>query len=107
MEWFPVAISSLSVADVQLIRVKGKRLVLVKSNDRFFAFTSKCPHAGADLSTGWCNKGYLVCPVHRYSYNLENGRGATGQGDYLKRYPVKIDNNNILIGFEKPWFKFW
>ena len=107
MEWVSVDISTLSVANVQLIIVKGKKLILVKQEGRFYVFTNKCPHAGADLSAGWCQKGYLICPVHRYSYNLQNGRGAKGQGDYLKNYPTKILENNLLIGFKKPWFKFW
>jgi 3-phenylpropionate/trans-cinnamate dioxygenase ferredoxin subunit len=107
MEWFPVAIFSLSSADVQLIVIKGKKLILVKEEGRFYVFTNKCPHAGAGLSAGWCQKGFLVCPVHRYSYNLENGRGAKGQGDYLKNYPTKVEGNTLFIGFKKPWFKFW
>nr|WP_294895440.1 Rieske (2Fe-2S) protein [uncultured Pedobacter sp.] len=107
MEWVAIAISSLSSADVQLVSIKGKRIVLVKDNNTFYAFTSKCPHAGGDLSAGWCKEGYLVCPIHRYSYNLKSGRGASGQGDYLKNYPVKTEKDHILIGFKKPWFKFW
>lgn len=107
MDWIKIAISSLSVADIQLIKVKNKQLILVRDGDVFYAFKNKCPHAGADLSNAWCKEGYLVCPIHRYSYNLKNGRGAKGQGDYLKQYPIKIIGNDILIGVKKPWFKFW
>lgn len=107
MEWVSIPISSLSIADVQSITVKGKRVVLVRDKGEFYAFNSKCPHAGADLSTGWCKEGYLVCPVHRYSYNLKNGRGATGQGDYLPYYPVRVVGDQVLIDFKKPWFNFW
>ncbi len=107
MQWFSIPVASLSVADVQSITVNSKRLTLVKNNDKFYVFTNKCPHAGADLSNGWCKEGFLVCPVHRYQYQLENGRGAIGQGDYLKKYPVKIIEGNLMIGFKKPWFQFW
>ncbi len=107
MEWVKVAKSLLSAADVQAISVKGKRLVLVKQAGEFHAFTSKCPHAGADLATAWCEKGYLVCPIHRHAYNLKNGRGAIGQGDYLTKYLVKNQEDHLLIGLPKPWFKFW
>lgn len=107
MEWVRVAKSSLSLADVQTISVKGKTLVLVKDDGEFYAFTNKCPHAGADLSTAWCEKGYLICPIHRHAYNLKNGRGAVGQGDHLMNYAVKSETDYLLIGIPKPWFKFW
>lgn len=107
MEWVSIAISSLSIADVQPIFINGKRIILVKNEDTFYAFSSKCPHAGEDLGSGWCKEGYLVCPVHRHSYNLENGRGAKGQGDYLRKYPAKVVGDCVLVGVKKPWFKFW
>lgn len=107
MEWIPIVISFLNVADVQTITVKGNRLILVRNGGKFHVFSNKCPHAGADLSAAWCDKGYLICPVHRYKYNFENGRGAVGQGDYLKTYPVKLIGDNLFVGLKKPWFKFW
>jgi nitrite reductase/ring-hydroxylating ferredoxin subunit len=107
MEWVSIEISKLSIADVQQISVKGKKLTLVRQHKNFYVFTNKCPHAGSDITNGWCENGYLVCPVHRYKYNLLNGRGVSGQGDYLKTYPVKVEGNNLFIGFINPWFKFW
>lgn len=107
MEWIPIAISSLSIADVQAVVINGKRLVLVNENNTFYVFKNKCPHAGADLSGAECREGYLICPIHRYKYSLDTGRGAKGQGDYLKNYPTKVVGDNLLIGFKKPWFKFW
>jgi len=107
LKWVALSKTALSIADVQIISVNGKRLVLVKHDEEFYAFTSKCPHAGADLANGWCSKGYLICPVHRYQYHLKSGRGASGQGDYLKNYPVRVSGDQLFIGFNKPWFRFW
>ncbi|HEX7366155.1 MAG TPA: Rieske (2Fe-2S) protein [Pelobium sp.] len=107
MKWIKIAIASLSPADVQLINLKKQKLVLVRKDNHFYVFKNKCPHAGADLSNGWCKNDYLVCPIHRYSYQLKNGKGAKGQGDYLKHYPVKIAGDQLLIGLKEPWFKFW
>lgn len=107
MEWITVERSSLSVADVQSITVKGKKLTLVYAEEKFYAFAGKCSHAGGNMSKGWCKDGFLVCPVHRYQYALSNGRGAPGQGDYLKTYPLKQNDTHIMIGIKKSWFKFW
>jgi len=36
-----------------------------------------CPHQGTDLSSGWVEDGrYLVCPKHRWMFDMENGGKA-------------------------------
>lgn len=107
MKWISIELTSLNSNEVQTIYINGKKLLLVSKEESFFVFASKCPHAGADLSGAWCKGDFLVCPVHRYQYQLLNGRGAPGQGDYLKNYPTKIENGKLWIGFKKPWFRFW
>lgn len=107
MEWFSINKSELLDKDVQLLKVGGKNICLIRFGGDYFATSAKCPHAGADLSNGWCEDGYFVCPVHRYKYNLTTGRGETGQGDYLPTYPVKVYDERLAIGIKKSWFKFW
>lgn len=78
----------------------GKHICLVGYGGEIFALAAKCPHAGEDLARGWCADGKLVCPYHRFSYDLETGRGSAGQNDYVATYPVKIKDSNIYVGFE-------
>ena len=74
---------------IRLVKVKNRKICLVKVDDDFFATQSRCPHAGADLSQGFCKDKKLICAFHRYEYDLQTGRGAIGQGDYIDIYPVK------------------
>ncbi len=32
----------------------------------------------------WIKDGNIVCPVHRYGFNLENGRDIAGEGLLFK-----------------------
>lgn len=106
MRWVEIDQSKLKDITVQQINVEGKQMVLIKFKDEFYATASKCPHAGADISQGWCNdEGNLVCPFHRYEYHLKNGRGKVGQGDYLTTYPVKFESGKLFIGLKDSWFK--
>jgi 3-phenylpropionate/trans-cinnamate dioxygenase ferredoxin subunit len=105
MKWIVIEKHELTDTPIQLITIEGKKICLVKYNNKYFATTSKCPHAGADISQGWCENGYLVCPFHRYKYNLETGRGITGQGDYIEKYPVKVNANQLFIGVKQKWWK--
>ena len=55
---------------IRSVRVMGKRVCLVKTEGHLYATQSRCPHAGADLAKGWWKNGKLVCPFHRYEYDL-------------------------------------
>ncbi len=105
MKWIALNKQELKDATIQLITVEGLKICLVKYNNEYFATSAKCPHAGADISQGWCENGYLICPFHRYKYNLKTGRGFTGQGDYIEKYPIKENNNQLFIGLKQKWWK--
>lgn len=85
---------------IKKIMVGGRSVCLIGYNGHVFALAAKCPHAGEDLSRGWCADGKLVCPYHRFSYDLETGRGSPGQNDYVAVYQVKTDKDGIYVGFE-------
>lgn len=80
------------------INAGERKLCLVKYEGKLYATQRKCPHAGADLSNGWCKDGKLICPYHRYSYDLQTGRGSAGQADYVNVYPVETRNDGIYVG---------
>ncbi len=87
------------------IEVKGKKICIAKKGEEVFACTSKCPHAGGYLSDGFLDAaGNIVCPLHRYKYNLQNGRNVSGEGYYLKTYPVEKRADGIYIGMEEAGF---
>jgi nitrite reductase/ring-hydroxylating ferredoxin subunit len=88
---------------IRLIRVKGRKICLVKVGDEYFATQSRCPHAGADLSQGFCKDKKLICAFHRYEYDLTTGRGAPGQGDYINVYPLEQREDGLYIGFKERW----
>lgn len=90
---------------VEQIKVNGKKLCLVRHQDRVFVVQNSCPHAGGILSGGTCKNGYLICPIHRWEYNLQTGRGAEGQGDYIDTYPVETRSDGIYVGLKESWIK--
>jgi nitrite reductase/ring-hydroxylating ferredoxin subunit len=102
MKWFKIpGLLSTDQPFIKKASVNGKSICLVGYQGEVFALSSKCPHAGEDLSRGWCtDDGKLVCPIHRFSYNLTNGRGSTGQNDYVDTYAVKTKDDEIYVGFE-------
>lgn len=109
MKWVKLYDSDVfSKADfIDRIDLQGRKICTIKAGQKLFAVQSKCPHAGADLSRGWCNNGNLVCPYHRHEFNLETGRGKAGQGNYIDIYPLDVRSDGVYIGLKKQWWKFW
>jgi 3-phenylpropionate/trans-cinnamate dioxygenase ferredoxin subunit len=90
------------------IEVAGKKICLAKTSDYLAACISKCPHAGGRMCEGFLDKNEnIVCPVHRYVFSFANGRDVTGEGYFLKIYPVKINEEGIFVGFEEGGLFSW
>lgn len=85
--------------------VKGKTICIAKHGTAVLACAHKCPHAGGHLAGGFIDAlGNVVCPLHRYKFSLSNGRNTSGEGYYLKTYPVEQREDGIYIGLEENSF---
>ncbi|OYU97285.1 MAG: (2Fe-2S)-binding protein [Bacteroidetes bacterium B1(2017)] len=92
---------------VRTIDIENKLICLVRIPDGYFAIDDKCPHAGARLGLGKCSpEGMVICPIHRYQYDVKTGRGLPKQGDYVNTYPIETRADGVYIGFEKKWWQF-
>jgi nitrite reductase/ring-hydroxylating ferredoxin subunit len=113
--WHKIAnhINELDFADnnIAVLEVNGKKMCIARFKEGAFAFAFKCPHAGGILSEGYIDAlGNIVCPIHRYKYDIKNGRNVSGEGYYLKTWPVEIRSDGVYICIEETgglfgWFK--
>ena len=105
-KWHKVAddLNEIDFADnnIAVVDLDGKNICLGKFKDSLFAFAYKCPHAGGILAEGFIDAlGNIVCPLHRYKYDLKNGRNVSGEGYYLKHWPVEIKEDGVFVGVEE------
>ena len=106
---FKIAFSKLdfdfNTKGMCIIEVDSKKITIAKFKDDLFAFAHKCPHAGGIMADGFIDAlGNAVCPIHRYKFSIKTGRNSTGE-DYLKTYPLTINEDGVFIVFEeKKWF---
>ncbi|MFT3749538.1 MAG: Rieske 2Fe-2S domain-containing protein [Agriterribacter sp.] len=103
--WYKLAehINELDFAgnNIAVAVVNGKKLCIAKHNDSLYCFAYKCPHAGGIMADGYINPmGYVVCPVHRYKFDIQTGRNVSGEGYYMKCWPVQITEDGIFIGIK-------
>ena len=108
MNWFKTFPADVYTSSnfVKLVVINNKKICVVKVDHEFFAIQNKCPHAGASLSSGICINKKIVCPYHRFEYDLETGRGSPGQNDYIDTFPVENRADGLYIGI-KEQFSFF
>jgi nitrite reductase/ring-hydroxylating ferredoxin subunit len=104
--WIKIAKSEselvLNRESIGTLEVNGQKLCISKFDNRWFAFASICPHAGAPLSEGYVDEeANVVCPVHSYRFSIKNGRNAEGEEYRLRTHPVECRPEGVFIGFEE------
>ena len=110
LEWKLITTAPISLdwAENNMVEleVEGRSFTLAKKSDEYFAFASKCPHASGRMAQGYINPlGQVVCPLHRYCFDMKNGRNTSGEGYFLKTYPIALRDGGLFIGF-KPFSLF-
>ena len=93
----------LPTSGLKETELAGKKICISLHKDQLHACAASCPHASGILADGYIdNLGNIVCPVHRYRFNLENGRNTSGEGYYLKTYPIEKRADGIYVGIADP-----
>jgi nitrite reductase/ring-hydroxylating ferredoxin subunit len=110
-KWYKIADSESELNfqpnNLLQVEVAGKKICIAKGSS-LYACTAKCPHAGGIIADGFLDgSDNITCPLHRYKFNLENGRNVTGEGYYLKTFPVRSSEEGVYIGIEESGFSSW
>ncbi len=108
MKWIKIEGTSVPHGNgIRKIKVGGRSVCIIRDDGNVYATSVRCPHAGADLSAGWCEAGRLICPYHRHAFDLKSGRGDAGQGNYIRVYPIEERDSGWFIGVEESWLGKW
>lgn len=102
-QWFKIApdVESLQLkeSEIHTVECNGKKICLSLHHEKLYGFAYTCPHASGIMANGYIDAlGNVVCPLHRYKFSLENGRNTSGEGYFLKTYPIEIRNDGVYIG---------
>lgn len=108
MDYVRVARSD-DVIDGRIVPIEagGRKLLLARVGDAFYAAQRKCPHLGFNLCRGKLDGAAVVCPLHKAKFDLATGAidrdpkllflNLKSKND-LAVYPVRIDGGDVLVG---------
>ena len=84
----------------KLIHLEGEEIALWRVNGKFYAINNVCPHQHfSKLHEGTLDGLYVTCPMHGWSFCLEDGHPKLGNGR-SSVYRVRVEGGDILV--EKP-----
>lgn len=84
--------------NIATIQINGRSICIIKTLNGLKACSSRCPHAGGDLSSGFLDaKGNIICPVHHYRFSLTHGRDMNSEGYFLKIFQLKENEEGVWL----------
>jgi NADPH-dependent 2,4-dienoyl-CoA reductase/sulfur reductase-like enzyme/nitrite reductase/ring-hydroxylating ferredoxin subunit len=80
------------------VKVSDVPVLLVRNGEQIHAYTADCPHAGAPLEEGGLCNGRIICPWHKGTFAIDDGRLVEPPPlEGLKRYPVHIEDGQVFV----------
>jgi 3-phenylpropionate/trans-cinnamate dioxygenase ferredoxin subunit len=109
LKWIKIAASEseLSFKENNLVEIvtDERTICLGRFEGKIFAFANKCPHASGLFVNSYIDAiGNVVCPIHRYKFCMRSGKNVTGEGYYLKNFPVELREDGVYVGLQKNFF---
>ena len=78
-------------------RVAGLRLCIGRSDAGLFAVSDTCPHAGGSLSEGMIDGREVICPIHAWGFDVENGSSPDDPSCVVSVYPVRVVGGAVEV----------
>ncbi len=95
------AADDLSDGDVIEVKVGDDVITVFRIGDEFHATAGICTHAYARLVEGYVEGDIVECPYHGGSFDIRTGKAVASPCTVdLKRYPLRVEAGEILVGIE-------
>ena len=92
-QWYQVCgYSDLTEGRGRAIEIDGRMIAFFLLEGSVYAIDSRCTHAGAPLAFGWLVGDDVICPLHRWKFNVKTGQCRTDKTRPIGTYPTKIDD---------------
>lgn len=107
--WFKAAsVKDFPADGGACVKYKNKQIAVYNFTrlNKWYACQNVCPHKmEMVLSRGMIgdHQGIpkVACPLHKKTFSLETGENLNSDLDAIATYPVKIEGENVYIGFSE------
>lgn len=83
--------------------VAGEEVTVLRpAPDQLLAIGNRCPHHNGRLGDGQVQNGEIVCPLHRWRFDVKTGRTRRDRSVRARIYPVWVADGTICVGAVDP-----
>lgn len=81
------------------VQMAGHDIAIFNLGDRFLAVENKCPHRGGPLADGIVSGQTVVCPLHAWKVDLENGQvtNRPEENPCVKTFPAAVRDGVVML----------
>lgn len=92
-------LDELPADEMRLVTVRQRKIVLMRVDDDVYAFQNACPHKSGPLNEGTLHTGRseIICPWHRFRFDLKSGASVTNPALVARTYPVSVRDGQIFV----------
>jgi nitrite reductase/ring-hydroxylating ferredoxin subunit/Fe-S cluster biogenesis protein NfuA len=87
----------ISAGTAARARMGDHDVLLLRVEDRLFAYRNACPHQGMPLHDGEIEDGALTCPWHGYCFEVDSGECRNAPQVQLEPYPLRVEGGRIWV----------
>jgi len=89
--------------------VNDRDIALYKYEGDFYALDNKCVHRGGQLGDGYMDGPNVICPLHKWDYDVKTGVSRFNAGETVAVYPTRVTDDHVEIDADavppKPHFE--
>ncbi len=87
--------------EMQAFEVDGEEVLVVwPEGSELCAYQGLCPHQDIPLEEGKFDGKVVTCRAHQWTFDACSGKGLNPAGAVLSRYPIKVENGEVLVQVE-------
>jgi ferredoxin-nitrite reductase len=92
-----IRLQEIAEGSAKLLRAKGEEMAVFKNNGQLYGIQNICPHEGGQLCNGWIENGEVVCPLHRYRFDLKTGACSTNPKLKVKVFKLVAQGDQFTV----------
>ena len=93
-------VNDIPSGEGRAVEASGKQIALFNVDGIFYAIDNNCAHRGGPLGEGSLDGSTVICPWHRWSYDVTSGECLTNSQICQEKYEVKIEGQEIKVAIQ-------
>ena len=99
-DWVRVAYcEDIPLREGRAVVIDGREVAVFNLGDRFLAMDNRCPHRGGPLADGMVTGESVVCPLHAWKIDLQNGNVQRPAETLacVKTFRTRVEAGTLLL----------